>query len=83
MSGPTKWSIVKARGQIARGVRPTYHVTPVPDGRRWVLKVLELEGWSQAERLQDVEPMARDLIALWLEVPADSFDIIVEPAADG
>jgi hypothetical protein len=77
----TKWSVIKARGQIARGVRPTYHVTPEPDGRRWVLKVLELDCWSQAERLVDVEAMARDLIALWLDVPPDSFDIVVEPVA--
>ncbi|MGZ6299707.1 MAG: hypothetical protein ACXWMN_04350 [Candidatus Limnocylindria bacterium] len=65
----TRWSIIKARGQIARGVRPTYHVSPEPDGRRWVLRVPELDRWSQAERLEGVD------------VPANSFDIVVEPIA--
>jgi predicted RNase H-like HicB family nuclease len=77
-----KWSVIKARGQIARGVRPTYHVAPERDGRFWVLKVLELDCWSQAERLQDVEAMARDLVAVWLDVPPDSFDIVVGPVAE-
>lgn len=39
---------------------------------------------TQARSLAEVEPMARDLIALWLEVPEDSFGVevsVVLPSA--
>ncbi len=45
----------------------------------WAIRVPEVRGaFSQARRLGDVEPMVRDVVALALEAPADSFDIRME-----
>jgi predicted RNase H-like HicB family nuclease len=46
----------------------------------WAIEVLELQGvFSQARRLDQIEAMARDAIALFLDVPDSSFDVSVEP----
>jgi len=61
-------------------VKPTYKVSAVRSGRWWAIEVPELRGaFSQARRLDQVESMAREVIALMLEVPEDSFDVVVEP----
>jgi hypothetical protein len=49
------------------------------EGRWWIVTIRELDRVTQARRLEQVEPMARDLIALWLEVDPTSFDITVIP----
>lgn len=60
--------------------RRRYRVEARRDGKWWVIRVPEIRGvHSQARRLGDVEYMARDAIALMLEVPADSFDVEVVP----
>lgn len=60
--------------------RRRYRVETRRDGKWWVIRVPEIRGvHSQARRLGDVEYMARDAIALMLEVPADSFDVEVVP----
>jgi len=49
-------------------------------GAWWAIDVPELRGvYSQARRLDQVEEMARDAIALFLDVPDDSFDVILQP----
>jgi predicted RNase H-like HicB family nuclease len=49
-------------------------------GDWWAITVPELGNvFSQARRLDQVEDMARDAIALLLEVPADSFEVDVRP----
>ncbi len=49
-------------------------------GAWWAIDVPELRGvYSQARRLDQVEAMARDAIALFLDVSDDSFDIILQP----
>ncbi|MCV7210336.1 hypothetical protein [Mycolicibacterium canariasense] len=51
--------------------------------RYWVIRVPGLGNDpevglpTQARNLTEAEPMARDLIATWLDVPADSFDVTV------
>lgn len=56
----------------------TYRVDVQRGDRWWVLSVPDVEGaHSQARHLREVEATARDLIALMLEVPADSFGIDV------
>jgi predicted RNase H-like HicB family nuclease len=46
----------------------------------WAIEVPELQGvFSQARRLDQVEAMTRDAIALFLDVPDDSFDLAVQP----
>jgi predicted RNase H-like HicB family nuclease len=64
-------------------MKPTYLVRAVRSGRWWAIDVPELRGvFSQARRLDQVEFMAREVIALMLNVSEDSFDITVEPDLD-
>lgn len=46
----------------------TYRVIVSRDGRWWMISVPEVEGLTQARRLADVEQMARELIAVTLDV---------------
>jgi predicted RNase H-like HicB family nuclease len=49
----------------------------------WAITVPELRGvFSQARRLARVEYMARDAISLFLDVPADSFEVEVREVLD-
>ncbi len=64
--------------------RPTYRVLTRRSGAWWAIQVPEVDGvFSQARRLDQVETMARDAIALMLEVPEGSFDleVVVSPPA--
>ena len=46
----------------------------------WAISVPELRGvQTQARRLDKVEATVRDAIALFLDVPEDSFDIRIDP----
>lgn len=56
-------------------VMKTYRVQAVRQGKFWLLIVPEVDVMTQARRLTEAEEMARDLIATWLDVAADSFDI--------
>jgi hypothetical protein len=95
MSGHSKWSDIKrrkgltdprhlarqaSRGMIARGERPLYRPRLEPDGGFILIRIPELELVTEARHRREVVAVARDLIALWLDVPADSFDIEVDEA---
>jgi predicted RNase H-like HicB family nuclease len=57
-----------------------YTVIAERDGGWWSVRVPDLPGvFTQARRLDQVEPLVRDAIALWLEKPAQSFDVTIEP----
>lgn len=60
--------------------RPTYRVHCERDGRKyWFVRVPEVSGaFTQTRRLDEVEETARDVVALLLEAPHDSFDLEVE-----
>lgn len=59
-------------------MKPTYGVLAIRSGRWWAIEVPELRGvHSQARRLDQVESMAREVIALMLEVSEDSFDLTI------
>jgi hypothetical protein len=45
-----------------------YRVVVTRDGRWWMISVPEVDGLTQARRLADVEQMARELIAVTLDV---------------
>jgi predicted RNase H-like HicB family nuclease len=45
------------------------------EDKYWLVHIPELDQYTQARTLAEVEPMARDLISLVLEVPADSFQV--------
>lgn len=58
----------------------TYTANARRTGNWWAIDVDGLEGvYSQARRLDQAEAMARDAIALFLDVPADSFAVAVQP----
>ena len=55
----------------------TYEVTEQRDGKFWFIRIPELDGVTQARTEAEVSVMARDYIAVTLDVPADSFDLEV------
>lgn len=57
---------------------PTYHVRAERSGRFWAVHVTDLDIWTQARHLRELDAMARDLIAGHLDVPADSLSLDVE-----
>jgi predicted RNase H-like HicB family nuclease len=61
-------------------VKPVYVVVAQRSGDWWAVEVPEVPGvFTQAERLSQVEDMAREAIALMLDVPESSFDVEVKP----
>jgi hypothetical protein len=55
----------------------TYHAEVDRDGSAWRVRIPEVRRTTQARNLRDVEPMARDLIAIMDDIPAESFDLVV------
>ena len=55
----------------------TYHAEVDRDGKAWRIHVPEVARTTQARTLREVESMARDLIAIMDNIPADSFDLDV------
>ena len=55
----------------------TYHAEVDRDGKVWRIRVPEVARTTQARTLREVEPMARDLIAIMENIPAHSFDLDV------
>ena len=53
----------------------TFHVIANRDGKFWLVHIPELCQYTQARNIPEVEVMARDLIALILEAPAESIHI--------
>jgi hypothetical protein len=51
------------------GAVKTYEVTVRRDGRWWMVAIPEVDGLTQARRLDEVELMAREYIALATDVP--------------
>lgn len=59
-------------------VKQAYTIVVERDQGWWAIRVAELPGvFSQTRRLDGVEVMARNAISLLLEVPPDSFDVVV------
>lgn len=59
-------------------VRPGYTATAERGEGWWAIRVVKLPGvFSQARRLDRVEGMARDAVALLLDIRPDSFDVTV------
>lgn len=57
-----------------------YHVRVERGDRYWLVQVVELDRWTQARTLREVEPMARDLVATMAGVAPDSFDLTIDIA---
>jgi DNA-directed RNA polymerase specialized sigma subunit len=47
------------------------------DGKFWMVRVPEISRATQARHVREIEAMARDLIAIIVDVPADSFELAV------
>lgn len=57
----------------------TYQARAVRDVNWWAVTVPDLPGvFTQARRLDQVEPMVRDALAVYLDVPGHSFDVSIE-----
>lgn len=57
----------------------TYTVMARRSGGWWAIEAPEVAGVrSQARSIDQIEPMARDAIALMADVPPDSFGVEVE-----
>lgn len=52
----------------------TYQAIASRDGKYWLVHIPKLDQYTQARSLSEVEPMARELIALVAGIPADSFE---------
>jgi predicted RNase H-like HicB family nuclease len=64
-------------------MRRNYVAEARRSGRWWAIEVPEVRGaFSQARRLADVEPMARDAIAGVLDVPIGNVRVEVRPVLD-
>jgi hypothetical protein len=57
--------------------RPRYTAHVTREGRWWMVAVPEIDGLTQAVRLSEVATMARELVALVLDVEPDAFDLTV------
>jgi hypothetical protein len=55
----------------------TYRAEVSRDGEFWRIRVPEVDRSTQARDEDEIEPMARDLIAIMDDVPADSFALTV------
>jgi ElaB/YqjD/DUF883 family membrane-anchored ribosome-binding protein len=55
----------------------TYHAEVDRDGAFWRVRVPEVARTTQARTLREVETMARDLIVIMDDIPAESFDLEV------
>ena len=61
-------------------MRAAYTATAVRSGRWWAIEVPDVPGvYSHVRRLDQVEALAREAIAVTLGIPEDSFDIVVDP----
>ena len=75
------------RREIRKGLVETmtsYTVRVERGERYWLVTIPEIQRTTQARTLREVEPMARDLIAVLEQVDPDSFDLhpdIMFPAA--
>lgn len=62
----------------------TYQATVTREDGWWMVHVPEIDGLSQARRLAEAPTMARELVAVTLDVPVESVTVeIVVEAVDG
>lgn len=58
----------------------TYEVTVNREGKWWMVSIPELDGITQARSVKEAHDMAKDYIAITLNVPIDSFDVQIDGA---
>lgn len=57
--------------------RKTYQLNVTREGAWWIVDAVEVDYRTQARTLSEVDEMGRDLLAVALDVPADSFDVAI------
>ncbi|PRB19183.1 HicB family toxin-antitoxin system [Microbacterium sp. MYb62] len=55
-----------------------YKVTISREGKWWMVAIPEIDGLTQARTINEAHKMAKEYIAVTLDVPLDSFDIHVQ-----
>jgi len=55
----------------------TYTATVTREGRWWMVAIPEIDGLTQARRIDEAELMARELIAVTLDVPLEGVAVTV------
>ncbi|MGL5850473.1 MAG: hypothetical protein ACRCZD_06765 [Phycicoccus sp.] len=81
VTGPHRRSGESARSASGKGLvvlMVTYTATAERDGRSWLVHVSEVDRHTQARTLREIEPMARDLVAVMLDVEPASVNIDVQ-----
>jgi predicted RNase H-like HicB family nuclease len=72
-----------ARAGLVAQMKPSYTAVAESAYGWWAITVAELPGvFAQSRRLEGVEAMARDAIGLLLDLPRDSFDVVVREVLD-
>lgn len=56
----------------------TYHATATRDGKFWLVHVPEVDRYTQARSLREVDVMAHDLIAIMTDEDPAEFNVLVE-----
>ena len=52
-----------------------FHANAYLEGKWWMVEVPELSALTQARKLTEVTQMTRELIAVQLDIPIDSFEL--------
>jgi predicted Zn-dependent protease len=55
----------------------TYRVEVIREGKWWMVSIPELDGLTQARRLEDASAMAREYIAVTLDIPTSDVEVNV------
>jgi predicted RNase H-like HicB family nuclease len=64
-------------------IKTQYKVNVIKDGALWFIQVPSHENiFTQAQNIDEIEPMTREVISLMLEIPEDSFDLEFSFASD-
>lgn len=58
--------------------RKTYQLNGTREGTWWIVAVAEVDYRTQAHTLREGDEVGRDLLAVALDVPADSFDVAIQ-----
>jgi len=61
-----------ARATASADGVPAYSVHAERDGKFWLVHVPAVDRWTQARTVAEIEPMARDLIRIMQNLPADA-----------
>ncbi|WP_078309207.1 hypothetical protein [Mycobacterium sp. 96-892] len=60
----------------------TYNIQVTRDGKWWMIHVPEIDQLTQARHEGEVEQMARELIASWLDTPMEDVAVQIIPGFD-